>query len=143
MIYNKEINKAIKLAYEKHQGQFDKNGLPYVFHPWHLAEQMIDEDSIIVALLHDILEDTDTSVTDLVAMGFKKEVIDTLVILNRHEDTDYFEYIKMIAQNELAKKVKLADLYHNADLTRLDNVSEKDLIRSKKYQESIDYLNTH
>ncbi len=143
MIYNKEINKAIKLAYEKHQGQFDKNGLPYVFHPWHLAEQMIDEDSIIVALLHDILEDTDTSVTDLVAMGFKKEVIDTLVILNHHEDTDYFEYIKMIAQNELAKKVKLADLYHNADLTRLDNVSEKDLIRSKKYQESIDYLNTH
>lgn len=140
MVYNKLINKAIIFAYNKHQGQLDKSGLPYIFHPWFLATQMTDEDSVIVALLHDILEDTDTKVDELITLGLNKELIETLLILTHNKEEDYYEYIKRIANNKLATVVKIADLKHNSDISRLDNVSEKDIVRNEKYRKSIEYL---
>lgn len=140
MIYNEHTNKAIKLAYKMHHGQFDKNGLPYIFHPWHLAEQMDDKDSIVVALLHDVLEDCEIDVQELVEAGFNQRVIDALIILKHDANTDYYDYIKKVGQNELARRVKIADLRHNADLTRLDTVGNKDLARAEKYNNSLKYL---
>ena len=140
MIYTKLTKKAILLAYNKHSGQIDKGGLLYILHPLHVAEKMDDEDSTIVALLHDVLEDTDTTLEELKKYGFSDASLNALKILNHDKSVDYYEYIKIVATNELSKKVKLADLKHNSDLTRLENISEKDTQRVLKYKKCIDYL---
>lgn len=140
MIYTENTKKAMKLAYEKHNGQFDRSGLPYIFHPFHLAKQMDDENSVIVALLHDVVEDTDTTFDDLAGMGFSDRVIDALKLLTHQKSDDYFEYVRKISVNPIATKVKIADLKHNSDLTRLNKVTEKDLARVEKYKKCLDYL---
>lgn len=140
MIYTGATKKAMKLIYEKHNGQLDKSGLPYVYHPLHVAESMDDENATLVALLHDIVEDTDMTFEELEKLNFNQEVIEALKLLTHEEGGDYFDYIKRISTNELAVKVKLADLKHNSDLTRLNQVTEKDLQRIEKYRKSIAYL---
>lgn len=140
MIYTNETKKALKLCFEVHKEQKDKSGLPYVFHPFHLADQMDDENSVIVALLHDVVEDSDKTFEDLIEMGFKHEIIDALKLLTHEEDVDYFEYVLKIKENELAKKVKLADLRHNSDTSRLDKMTEKDSQRVHKYRKAIEIL---
>lgn len=128
MIYTPLTNKAMKIAYEAHQGQVDKSGQPYIFHPFHLAEQMKDEISVCVALLHDVMEDTNVTYEDL-AKEFPKEVTDALLLLTHKKGTDYFEYVRGIKSNEYAKAVKLADIAHNSDQTRFTgcDVSEEKL----------------
>ena len=140
MIYTEATKKAMKLIYEKHNGQLDKSGLPYVYHPLHVAESMEDENATLVALLHDIVEDTDMTFEELEKLNFNREVIEALKLLTHEEGVEYFDYIKRISTNELAVKVKLADLKHNSDLTRLNQVTEKDLQRVEKYKKSIAYL---
>ena len=140
MIYTPMTKKAINLIYEKHKNQFDKAGLPYVLHPIHVAEQMDDENSTLTALLHDIVEDTDVSFQDLIDYNFPEEVVDALSYLTHKEGVDYFEYIKNIGNNSLATKVKIADLIHNSDLSRLDTITDYDLKRVEKYKISLDYL---
>ena len=81
MIYTQQTKKALKLCFEAHKDQMDKSGMPYVFHPFHLAEQMTDEITTIVALLHDVVEDTDFTLDDLQAMGFPTEAIYALRLL--------------------------------------------------------------
>ena len=140
MIYTKQTKNAMKLAFEKHKNQIDKSGLPYIFHPFHLAEQMDDELSTTVALLHDVVEDTDVTFNDLSQMGFSEDVIDTLKYLTHNKSIPYMDYIKHISENKTATKVKIADLKHNSDLNRLNKITDKDLERVKKYRESIEYL---
>lgn len=123
MIYTKLTNKAMKIAYEAHQGQVDKSGQPYIFHPFHLAEQMKDEITTCVALLHDVLEDTDVSFETL-NKEFPKEVMDALVLLTHKEGTDYYDYVRAIKQNKNALTVKLADLAHNSDETRFSGCEQ-------------------
>lgn len=117
MIYTPMTNKAMKLAYQAHQGQLDYNGIPYIFHPVHLAEQMDDEISCTVALLHDTVEDTDITLEDL-RRDFPAEVVDAVALLTHDDSVDYFDYVRAIKSNPIAVKVKLADLAHNADQTR-------------------------
>lgn len=117
MIYTTLTNKAMKIAYSAHHGQTDKSGLPYIFHPYHLAEQMTDETSTCVALLHDVVEDTPLSLDDL-AQEFPPAVIEALRLLTHTQDVDYFDYVRAICQNPVARQVKLADLAHNSDETR-------------------------
>ena len=140
MIYTKLTKLAIKISFEQHKDQKDKTGLPYVYHPFHLAEQMNDENSTCVALLHDVIEDTDMTFEDLEQYGFNQEIINALKLLTHDENVPYMDYVKEIKNNEIAKKVKLADLKHNSDLTRLDAINEYDLERVKKYQQAIEYL---
>ena len=140
MIYTDKTKKAIQIMYEAHKNQVDKANVPYVFHPFFVASFMDDEDSTIVALLHDVIEDTEYDISDMVKLGFSDEIIEALVCLTHKEGEDYFEYIKRISSNPLATKVKLADLSHNSDLSRLDNVTETDLQRYHKYQKCINYL---
>lgn len=140
MIYTALTKRALKLCFEAHQNQLDKSGMPYVFHPFHLAEQMDTEESTTVALLHDVVEDTDYTLEDLKAMGFPNNVIDALALMTHDPRVPYMEYVKAISENPLATKVKLADLRHNSDLSRLDSVDEKALSRVKKYAAAIELL---
>ena len=140
MIYTPATKKALTLCFEAHKEQKDKSGMPYVFHPFHLAEQMEDEDTTIVALLHDVVEDTDCTLDDLAAMGFSQAVLDAITLMTHDDDTPYMDYVARIKQNPIAKAVKLADLRHNSDTTRLDVVTEWDLRREEKYRAAIALL---
>jgi len=141
MIYTDKTKKAIKLCFEAHAGQPDKSGLPYAHHPLHLAEQMDDEVSTVVALLHDIVEDTDYTFDDLEQMGFGDDVIGALRLLTHAEGIPYLDYVREIANDPIATKVKLADLAHNSDLTRLDHEpAEVDLERVRKYKKATEIL---
>ncbi|MBO4693103.1 MAG: bifunctional (p)ppGpp synthetase/guanosine-3',5'-bis(diphosphate) 3'-pyrophosphohydrolase [Clostridia bacterium] len=125
MIYTEMTKKALKLCFEAHKNQVDKSGMPYVFHPFHLAEQMEDENTATVALLHDVVEDTEYSLDDLKNMGFPQQVIEALGLLTHDKSVPYMDYIAEIKKNPIAKAVKLADLKHNSDLSRLDIIDEK------------------
>lgn len=140
MIYTEMTKKALKLSFEAHKNQIDKSGMPYVYHPFHLAEQMIDEDTTIVALLHDVVEDTDYSLDDLSSIGFSDKIIDAISLMTHDKNIPYMDYVAQIAKNLVAKAVKLADLRHNSDLTRLDAVTDKDLKRMEKYKKAIALL---
>ena len=117
MVYTDLTRKAMGIAYHAHHGQLDKSGTPYIFHPVHLAEQMEDEISCCAALLHDVVEDTSVTMTDLESQ-FPKEVIDVLKLLTHDDNADYFDYVRSIRTNPIAVKVKLADLDHNCDRNR-------------------------
>lgn len=140
MIYTPETKKAMKLCFEAHKNQTDKSGMPYVFHPFHLAEQMTDETTTIVALLHDVAEDSDYTLQNIEAMGFSKEVITSLSLLTHDKSVPYMDYVALIKLNPVAKAVKLADLKHNSDLSRLYVVDEKALARREKYLTAIAIL---
>ena len=137
MIYTEQTKKALKLCFKAHKNQTDKSGMPYVFHPFHLAEQMPDELTTVTALLHDVVEDTPYTLDDLRAMGFPEKVIGALTLLTHDPAIPYLDYVAEIRSNPIATAVKLADLRHNSDLTRLDNPSDKDLARVEKYRKAI------
>ena len=140
MIYTPKTKMALKLCFEAHKEQVDKSGMPYVFHPFHLAEQMNTEETTIVALLHDLVEDTDYTIEDLVDMGFDKSITDAIALMTHADNVAYMDYVRAIKDNSIAKAVKLADLKHNSDLTRLDTVDEKALSRREKYLKAIAIL---
>ena len=140
MIYTAKTKQAMKLCYEAHQGQVDKSGIPYVFHPIHVAEQMSDEATTIVALLHDVVEDTDYTLDDLTRMGFDDTVTDALALLTHKKGVPYLEYVAKLKNNPIARAVKLADLRHNSDLSRLDEMDEKAKSRLETYKTAIELL---
>lgn len=117
MIYTELTNKALRFAYNAHHGQLDYNGIPYIFHPLHLAEAMDDEISCCAALLHDVVEDTAVTMEQL-EQEFPAEVISVLKLLTHEEGVPYFDYVRAIKNNPIAVKVKLADIAHNSDQTR-------------------------
>ena len=141
MIYTALTKKALKLCFDTHKDQFDKTGLPYVFHPFHLAEQMDDEISTVCALLHDVVEDSDMTFDRLAEMGFPAPVIEVLKLLTHEEGIPYMDYVREIKKNPTATKVKIADLRHNSDLSRLDEIDEWAIKRNEKYKEALLLLN--
>ena len=134
MIYTPLTNKALRLAYAAHHGQTDTSGLPYIFHPYHLAEQMTDEVSACAALLHDVAEDTDLTIEEL-EREFPREVTEVLRLLTHQPGTDYFDYVRAIKTNPVAVKVKLADLAHNSDETRFAGCGEIPAEQLAKWRE--------
>lgn len=117
MIYTPMTKRAMNIAYQAHHGQLDKSGIPYIHHPFHLAEQMEDEISCAAALLHDTVEDTAITLEEL-RREFPQEVVEAVDLLTHREGVPYFDYIRAIRANSVAVKVKLADLAHNGDRTR-------------------------
>lgn len=140
MFYTALTKQALKLAYDAHKGQTDKSGLPYVFHPFYLACKMDDEYSICVALLHDVIEDSIYTFNDLYNLGFPNEIIDAVRVLTHKKDVSYIDYINEIKKNPLASKVKIEDLKHNSDLSRLNDVTSDDLKRLSKYEGALKNL---
>ena len=134
MIYTELTNKALRIAYDAHAGQLDKCGAPYIAHPLHVAEQMDDEASTCVALLHDVVEDSDVTLDDL-AREFPPEVVEGVRLMTHDPEVDYLDYVRAIRGNPLATKVKLADLAHNSDETRFAGraVAPEELERRRKY----------
>ena len=140
MIYTDLTKKALKISFEAHKDQVDKSGIPYVYHPFHIAEQMKDEDTTIVALLHDVVEDADITLEQLRSIGFSDAVIEAIALMTHDKSVPYMDYVRNIAKNDIARAVKLEDLRHNSDLSRLDKVTKKDVARAEKYKEAIDIL---
>ena len=118
MIYTDLTERAMRLAYRAHNRQVDKAGVPYIFHPIHLAEQMTTEACVCVALLHDVVEDSDVTIEDIAAL-FPAEVTEAVRLLTHEENVPYLDYVRALRANPLARAVKLADLAHNSDESRL------------------------
>lgn len=135
--------KSYEVQYEAHHGQTDRSGTPYIFHPFHVAEQMDDELSVCTALLHDVIEDTEITFEDL-AGEFPEEVVEALRCLTRDKNMNYFDYIRKLRKNPIAKKVKQADLLHNSDVTRLsdcENMSAEQISRLHgRYKRALEIL---
>lgn len=125
MIYTDLTERALRLAYRAHAGQEDKAEVPYIFHPYHLAEQMTTEAAVCVALLHDVVEDSDVTIEDIAAL-FPAEVTEAVQLLTHDERVPYLDYIRALRTNPLARTVKLADLAHNSDESRLRETVAKE-----------------
>ena len=134
------INKAKELATLHHKGQTDKAGKPYIQHPLRLMEAVNSTNEKIVAVLHDIVEDTDISFEDLRDEGFSQTIIEALRCVTKLDGENYEDFIERISHNRLAITVKLADLEDNMDLSRLPKVTETDLERVEKYKRAKKYL---
>ena len=170
MVYTELTKKAMNIAYKAHDGQFDKCGCPYIFHPIHVAEMVSSRTEMVmlrylmfpnllpkdneklpdeileyatcIALLHDVVEDTDITLDDL-AKEFPEEVVHAVDLLTHKEGVDYFDYIKEIDQNYLAKIVKVQDLLHNMDPVRtalIDGDPDKKNARLEKYKKALQIL---
>jgi (p)ppGpp synthase/HD superfamily hydrolase len=135
------ITNAILLATQLHQGQKDKAGEEYIFHPLRVMLKMNTEEERIAAVLHDVVEDTSTTLETLREYGFSEKVIEAVHLLTKDRVKPYPDYLKDIAGNEIARKVKIADLQDNMDINRLKgNLTLKDLERLNKYRNSLKFL---
>ena len=138
------IKKAFDLAYDAHSGQKRGSGEPYITHPvavaCKLAKIHLDHETIMAGLLHDVVEDSGVTLEKLEACGFPDDVVDAIDLLTHNSRMPYMDYIKMIKRNALARKVKLADLKHNSDLSRIDHFNEHTFERIAKYNKALKYL---
>jgi (p)ppGpp synthase/HD superfamily hydrolase len=142
MIYTRLTNEAMKIAYHAHHGQVDKGGIPYIFHPCHLAEQMTDEYTTCVALLHDVVEDSNVTLEELSKI-FPAEVVEAVALMTHRKDADYLEYVAAIRENPIARAVKLADIAHNSDTTRLEATADNLAVQKRlheKYSKALQIL---
>ena len=137
MSESKTLIVAEYVAEKAHFGQVDKAGMDYIEHPRAVASMVNGVNEKICALLHDVMEDTGYSTSDLKALGFSETVLDALNLMTHDNQVPYLEYVAALKHNRIARTVKLADLRHNSDLSRLDNVNDKDLRRVEKYKKAI------
>jgi (p)ppGpp synthase/HD superfamily hydrolase len=131
---------AIALAARVHRDQRDKAGQAYILHPLRVMMRQPDETHQIVAVLHDVLEDSEVTAEDLRRSGYSEDVITAVESLTRGANETYDEFIERAAENSIARRVKLADLEDNLDITRLAKVRDKDLERMKKYHRARERL---
>ena len=134
------VDIALSIATQAHEGQLDKAGIEYIKHPIYVANQVKSEKEKAVALLHDVLEDSPVSAEELLIAGLPEEVVTAVKVLTKKPMQDYQAYLATVKKNSLARVVKLADLKHNSDLSRLTSITEKDRERLKKYKNAIDFL---
>ena len=136
MIYTALTKKALRISFDAHKNQTDQAGIPYVYHPYEVASHMDDEYSTCIALLHDVIEDAGITPDYLRQEGFPEEVIQAILCMTHNKELPYLDYIRIIRKNPLATKVKLADLEHNSNLSRIDTTSPKDYERVEKYRKA-------
>lgn len=134
LMYTPLTKRAVAICFNAHKNQRDKSGLPYVFHPFHLAEQMETEQEVCAALLHDVIEDSGYTLAELSQAGFPQEVVEAVGVLTRDPYMQYLDYVAKVRRNPIARRVKLADLKHNSDLARLGTITEQDKGRVLKYR---------
>ena len=135
------IERAIQIAVAAHAGIKDKGGKPYILHPIKVMMRVETEEEQIVAILHDVVEDTDWTFDALRNEGFSETVIEALeTVTKQSEDEDYEDFIKRSLRNDIGRKVKIADLLENLDVTRIGELSEKDIKRINKYNRALKTL---
>lgn len=135
------LDVAISIAVEAHRGQRDKGGRPYILHPLRLMFRFEAEEEMIVAVLHDVVEDCDIEYEDLERLGFSRAVVDAIKCLTREEGESYEDFICRASSNDLARKVKREDVMDNLDVKRLSDIGEKDLQRIERYHHALKVLN--
>ena len=138
----KMLELALEIAINAHKGQYDDCGMPYIFHPLHVACNVKTIKEKTVALLHDVIEDTEITLNDIKNYGFSNDIIEALDAITRSEDEDYSKYIETVSKNKIATKVKLADLDHNSDISRIKGPDKEDFKRLEKYKKAKEYLIT-
>lgn len=136
------VKKAYEIARNAHFGQKDKAGVDYIKHPETVANLVQTDEQKIVAYLHDVVEDTALTLDDLMRHGFPNRIISAVDALTKKDGQSYQSYLELVKSNDLAKVVKLADLKHNSDLSRLKTVEPKDVDRQEKYRRAIKFLST-
>ncbi|WP_416397511.1 GTP pyrophosphokinase [Allohahella sp. A8] len=134
------LDKAIAIATRAHAGQTDKGGNPYILHALRVMMQFEYHDEMIVAVLHDVVEDTGLTAADLEKYGFSEDIIATIDCLSRQRGESYDSFLARIAQDDLARRVKIADIKDNLNLTRLDQLTNRDMARAKKYHKALKVL---
>lgn len=134
------LERAISICALAHEGQVDKGGSPYVLHPLKVMLRLAHDQERIVAVLHDVVEDTAVTLDDLRNEGFSDAVVGAIDSLTKREGETYQAFIERAARDPIARRVKLADLAENSDLSRLGEPSQKDLDRLEKYRKATDYL---
>ena len=136
-----DLERAIQIAVEAHAGVKDKGGKAYILHPISVMMRCETDDEKTVAILHDVVEDTDWTFEALREEGFTEKIIEALKTVTKHsEDEDYDEFIQRSLKNEIGSKVKIADLRENLDVTRIGELSEKDVDRINKYKRALKTL---
>ncbi len=134
------LEKALALALKAHAGQKDKADQPYILHPLRVMLQMEDYKTKIVALLHDVLEDSEMTLQELSQAGFEDEILQAVDCLTKRDGEDYFAYLERVVQNKLARQVKMADLKDNLDITRLKEITPADRQRLNRYLKALSFL---
>ncbi|SJZ93618.1 HD domain-containing protein [Pilibacter termitis] len=131
---------ALQIATEAHQGQEDKAGVDYIEHPKTVASFVSTDEEKATAYLHDVLEDTAITAEELLNKGIPENVVKAVELLTKKKGQPYFEYLEDVKSNSISRIVKLADLRHNSDLSRLKKITETDYKRIEKYKKAIDFL---
>lgn len=139
---NKLLSVAIDLAQFAHHGQVDKAGQPYILHVQAVADGVDTDELKTIAYLHDVCEDTPFGIDDLTELEFPDEIVQSVRILTRAKGTPYMEYIQAVKQDDNARQVKVSDLKHNMDLSRIPEPTDADYKRVEKYRKALDYLIT-
>ncbi len=136
------INISLKIALRAYEGKVDKAGREYILHPLRLMAKMDTEQEMSVALLHDVIEDSNISATDLLMAGIPQTIVDAVVCLSKQSGESYVAFIARVKPNPLAKRVKMADIEDNLNVLRLANLKEEDLARIEKYHQAWHFLNS-
>lgn len=137
---NQLIEKALQVALKAHSGQVDRAGVAYILHPLRIMSHMETDPQRIVAILHDVIEDSDHTLEDLQSAGFPAEIVDAVDLLTHRQDDSYEDYVQKIEGHPLARAVKIGDLHDNMRIDRLPNPDEKDLERLMKYKNALALL---
>lgn len=137
---NELLDMALTIATKAHEGQTDKAGAPYIFHPIRVANRCLTDEEKIVALLHDVIEDSNITSSDLLSYGFPRTIVDAVLSVTRNEDESYEDFVKRSRLNPIGRQVKIHDLEDNLDITRLAQVTENDIARLNKYLSAYRYL---
>lgn len=134
-------NKSLEIAFEAHKGQLDKGGESYIMHPIRVSQKCKTPQAKIVALLHDVLEDSNITTTQLHELGIPEEIISWVLILTKEPNKEYKKYIVKVGNFDITTEVKLADLEDNMNISRLhEELTEKDYVRLRKYKKAYEYL---
>lgn len=137
------LETAIEFALQAHAGQTDKAGAPYILHPLRVMTAMTTDETRAAAVLHDVLEDSDTTADDLLKAGIPERVVTAVKALTKRPGEDYSDFVARCAENPIARTVKAADLRDNMDLSRLETVTEKDKARAAKYAQALAQIEEH
>ena len=140
MNLHEQLSHAIYIAIQAHGNQTDRNGQPYIGHPFRVMDAGQTLEEKVVGVLHDVIEDTDLKLTDLSKQGFSEEIIDAVHALSKLNNEEYDRYIARVARNDLATRVKLNDLTDNMDLRRLTELTDDDVERMRKYLRAYNQL---
>ncbi|MGE7824142.1 GTP pyrophosphokinase [Paenibacillus sp. NPDC093718] len=135
-----DIEVAISIAFKAHKGQVDKGGNPYILHPLAVMNRVETIEEKIVAVLHEVVEDTEVTIDQLRESGFSKEILEAINLLTRAKEDSYEEFIDKTLKNRIARNVKIADIKENMNLSRIQDPSGQDYMRLEKYKRALERL---